>query len=385
MAPKQTSTPLQQTMKYSFLLRALTVKRLSDQPGVFSVVRTPDWKVLAFVVSLFGFTIFEDVCAAPSPTLAISIRTLSSPYQVMYKVGAESYSKQVRLPLDVLTTEANSQKGLTDIKAEVARTGGNVAFFIDPNDAADALPIARTLESAGVYFVTWWSKPADVKVWDYPHWVAHISFDGLAAGTYTASELFKTFKTPGHGEIIALQGRLGDTPNAERWQGLQQVLAQNPGVRLLQWESALWDRTKAYNTTKAMLVAHPQIDGVWTANDDMALGAIQALKEAGLAGKVLVTGCDGIPEMFDAIKGGLAAATIFNDGKYQAELGLAMSSAAKEGKLDVNSLPKKNRQFEIPAVPVSRENVNQVVHDYIDNTPTYDLSNFFGKWSQAIP
>jgi ABC-type sugar transport system substrate-binding protein len=134
-----------------------------------------------------------------------------------------------------------------------------------------------------------------------------------------------------------------------------------------------------------MLVANPDIDGVWTANDDMAMGAIQALKEAGLSGKVLVSGCDGIPEMFDAIKGGLAAATILNDGKYQAQLGLAMAKAAKEGKLDVKSLPQKYRQFEIPAVNVNRENVDQVVHDYLENTPTYDLNDFFARWSVAIP
>jgi len=347
-------------------------------------MRAVSLKMLALVIPLLAFTTADNLHAAAT-TLAISIRTLSSPYQVMYKVGAEAYAKQVGLPVDVLTTEANSQKGLTDIKAEVARTGGSVAFYIDPNDAADAVPIAKTLDAAGVYFVTWWSKPADVKVWDYPHWIAHISFDGVAAGVYTTTELLKTFKTPGHGKIIALQGRLGDTPNAERWQGLQQVLSQNPGVKLVQWESALWDRTRAYNSTKEMLVAHPDIDGVWTANDDMAMGAIQALKEAGLAGKVLVTGCDGIPEIFDAIKSGLAAATIFNDGKYQAQLGLAMSLAAKQGKLDVKSLAHDRRQFEIPAVNVNRENVDQVKHDYIENTPTYDLSDFFAKWSKAIP
>ena len=344
---------------------------------------------IALFLIAFTFTVGAgqniSFAAGSQTTLAISIRTLSSPYQVMYKVGAEAYAKKQGLPLDVLTTEANSQKGLTDIKAEVARTGGDVAFFIDPNDASDALPIAKTLEAAGIYFVTWWSKPADVKVWDYPHWVAHVSFDGLAAGTYTATELFKTFKTTGQGKILALQGRLGDTPNAERWEGLQEVLAKNPGIQLLQWESAQWDRTQAYNDTKAMLVAHPDIDGVWTANDDMAMGAIQALKEAGLAGKVLVSGCDGIPEMFDAIKGGLAAATILNDGKYQAQLGLAMSLAAKEGKLDVKSLPHKYRQFEIPTVNVNRENVSQVVHDYLEATPTYDLSDFFARWSVAIP
>jgi ribose transport system substrate-binding protein len=81
-------------------------------------------------------------------------------------------------------------------------------------------------------------------------------------------------------------------------------------------ESVQWDRTQAYKVTKEMLVVHLDIDGVWTANDDMGMGAIQPLKEAGLAGKALVTGTGGIPEMFDAIKGGLAAATILNDGKY---------------------------------------------------------------------
>jgi len=82
-----------------------------------------------------------------------------SAFVIVYHKNAIS-AKFVNLPLDVLTTEANSQKGLTDIKSEVARRGGNVAFFVDPNDASDAVPIAKTLEPAGVYFVTWWSKPA---------------------------------------------------------------------------------------------------------------------------------------------------------------------------------------------------------------------------------
>lgn len=340
-------------------------------------------------LSLFSFAFLaastESFAGDSRTTLAISIRTLSSPYQVMYRDGSEAYAKVLGLPLDVLTTEANSQKGLTDIRAEVARTAGNVVFCIDPNDASDALPIAKTLEAASVYFVTWWSKPADVKVWDYPHWIAHIAMDGVAAGTYTATELIKTLKTPGKGKIIALRGRFGDTAEGERWQGLQSVLAKNPDVQLVQWVSAQWVRTQAYTATKTMLITHPDIDGIWAANDDMGLGAIQALKEAGLAGKVLVTGADGVPEMFDAIKSGLAAATILNDGKYQFQLGLAMALAAKQGKVDVKSLPHKYRQFEIPAVDVNRDNVAQVVHDYIESTPKYDLSNFFAQWSTAIP
>src|SRR5260370_26129273 len=119
-----------------------------------------------------------------------------------------------------------------------------------------------------------------------------------------------------------------------RFKGLQKALAESPGVQLLQWEGGDWDRTKGYNLTKTMLVARPDIEGVWAANDEMAMGAIQALKEAGKAGTIKVSGCDGIPEIYDAIRAGYASSTVMQDAKYQAELGLAMALAAKQGKLD---------------------------------------------------
>ena len=118
---------------------------------------------------------------------------------------------------------------------------------------------------------------------------------------------------------------------------------------------------------------YPDVDGVWCANDNMAMGAIQALKEAGLAGKVLVTGTDGNPEAFDAIKAGYMISTEFQDSRYQAQLGLTMALAAKQGKLDVKSLPAKYRSWLIPGVKVNRENVDKFVNEYIKKMPTYDL------------
>ncbi len=317
-------------------------------------------------------------------SLAISIPSPASPWQPMYKPGAEAYSKIAGLSLDVLSADLDSQKQLADIKAEIARTGGYVVFFVDPVHAADIVPIARMMEEAGVYWVSGRSKPVEVKVWDYPHWIAHMAFDGFAAGAFTATELLKSFKTPGQGTIIALQGALDDPSGAERWQGLQKVLTDNPGVQILQTESALGDTTKAHEAARSMLAAHPDVDGIWAENDDMATGAIQALKEAGLAGKVTVVGSGGAGEIVDAIKGGLAAAAVFDDGKYQAELSLAMALAARQGKLNVASMPHKYRMFEISATNVTRENAGQIEQDFIESTPAYDLSNFFARWSVAL-
>jgi ribose transport system substrate-binding protein len=341
--------------------------------------------VLGLVFSVGLFAKGEGETAKGLTTLVVCIRGLDNPYHANYAVGARELGKKLGLPVDVLTSEANSQKQFADLRAEIAKTGGNMVASVDPNEAPDVVPIAKMLEEAGVYWINWWNKPPDVKVTDYPHWVSHVAFDAVGQGYYNAKELFKTFKTPNQGKIIAIQGMLANNAAIGRFQGLQDALKENPGVTLLQWETAEWDTTKAYNITKALLAAYPDVDGVWTANDNMGMGAIQALKEAGLAGKVLVTGTDGNPEAFDAIKAGYMTSTEFQDSRFQAQLGLTMCLAAKDGKLDVASLPKKHRSWLIPGVKVNRENVDEFVREYIDKMPEYDLSDFFANWRGEAP
>ncbi|MDA3832277.1 MAG: sugar ABC transporter substrate-binding protein, partial [Spirochaetales bacterium] len=326
--------------------------------------------VTAAVVMLFvGAVVFAQgqqgaKPAAEPTTLSISIRTLTNPYQANYKVGAEMFGKEKNLPVVALTCEGSSEKQLNDVRALVARTNGNVVFMIDPNEAPNVIPIARELDKAGVYWVSWWNKPEDVNVWDYKNWVSHISYDGISAGEFTAEALFKTFG--GQGKIIALQGLLSNSIAQDRFVGLQNVLKKNPGVQLVAYEAADWDRTIAYEKTRNMLVANPDIKGIWAANDNMALGAIEALRSVGLAGKVKVTGVDGTEEIFDAIKNGTAAATVYNDSKYQAAIGLAIALAAKNGELDVASMTKDKRQFFADAVNVDASNVNEVVDVYVN-------------------
>jgi len=341
--------------------------------------------VLGLVFSVGLFAAGGAETAKGPTTLVVCIRGLDNPYHANYAVGARELGKRLGLPVDVLTSEANSQKQFADLRAEIAKTGGNMVASVDPNEAPDVVAIAKMLEEAGVYWVNWWNKPPDVKVTDYPHWVSHVAFDAVGQGYYNANELFKTFETPNQGKIIAIQGMLANNAAIGRFQGLKNALKENPGVTLLQWETAEWDTTKAYNITKALLVAHPNVDGVWTANDNMGMGAIQALKEAGLAGKVLVTGTDGNPEAFDAIKAGYMTSTEFQDSRYQAQLGLSMCLAAKDGELDVASLPTKHRSWLIPGVKVNRENVDEFVREYIDKMPEYDLSDFFASWRGEAP
>lgn len=97
--------------------------------------------------------------AQAGPTLVTSIRSLSNPYHAVWKQGAEAFAKSVGLEHVTLVSEGNSEKGIADIKAMLAKTGGNMVLNSDPNDTPDARPIVESSVDAKAYVVTQWNNP----------------------------------------------------------------------------------------------------------------------------------------------------------------------------------------------------------------------------------
>jgi ribose transport system substrate-binding protein len=339
---------------------------------------------IAVVILVGLFLMSAATLAGAETSLGTAIRSLENPYHADWAKGGDMFAESVGAEHVIQTCEGSSEKQLNDIKALVAKAGQNAVFCVDPNESPNVVPIGRELEEAGIYFVTFWNKPDDVNVWDNKYWVSHISFDGSEDCYYTAIELFKTFKTPFKGKIIALQGLLANSAFIERWEGLQRALKEHPEVELVAYDTAEWQRAKAFDLMSSMLVAHPDIDGVWAANDNMAMGALEALRAKGLAGKVKVTGADGITEMIYAIQKGEAVATFYPDPKWQGGMGLSIAMAAKEGKIDVESLPKEKREWYAKTVRVDASNVDEFIAKYIDGTPEYDWNDYFGRWLKGI-
>ncbi len=336
--------------------------------------------VLAVLLALSVTTAFAQ--KASGVFMGTAIRSLENPYHAVWARGAQSFADSVGGIAVIQTCEGSSEKQLNDIKALIAKAGKNAVFSIDPNESPNVIPIAKALEAAGVYFVTYWNKPDTVKVTDYPHWVAHISFSGTLAGEFMGNELFKSMG--GKGKIVALQGMLANTTAIERYTGLQAALKKAPGITLAAVDTAEWDRTKAFEKMKSFLVANPDVGGVWAANDNMALGALEAIRAAGLAGKVKVVGCDGVDEMIAAVKAGEAAATVINPAFWQGGMGLSLALAAKDGKINVKTLPVEKRAFFAKAVEVTSANIDSIIATYVKGTPKYDWNDYYGSYVAPI-
>jgi erythritol transport system substrate-binding protein len=113
----------------------------------------------------------------------------------------------------------------------------------------------------------------------------------------------------GEGTYVELFGNPTDNNAQVRSDGYSEVLAQYPDLELLQTETANWDRAEGKQKMEIMLSAHPDVKGVISGNDEMALGAIQALKDAGRE-DVLVLGFDGNQDAVDAVVAGEMVATV---------------------------------------------------------------------------
>ncbi len=317
-------------------------------------------------------------------TVVNSIRSLSNPYHATWNKGGEAFAEWAGADYVTLVTEGNSEKGIADIKAVIAKTGGNMVLNVDPNESPDARPIVEACTKAGVYVVTQWNKPNDLHPWDFdPHYVAHISFDGKPNGQAMAQALFDAMG--GSGGIVALGGILSNVPAIERKAGLDAALAANPDVELLDFQVANWDPNQAYDITSAWVTRFgDDIKGIWAANDGMGISALEVLRAEGMAGKVPVTGIDGIQLAVEAVMAGEFAGTVAWDPFWQGGMGLSIAYHAKTGKFDPASEGKEHREFYGSGIVITKDNAQEFYESNIKASPALDFADIWGRASGQI-
>ncbi|MDR0361338.1 MAG: sugar ABC transporter substrate-binding protein [Planctomycetota bacterium] len=331
----------------------------------------------ALLVAAFAATMVI-AAAGEKLTIAVSIRSMSSEYHMQYVAGAEAFLKTLppgTAEVQVLPCESNDDKQINDIKALLASRGKNVILFVDPNNAPNITAIAEACEDAGVYWCSAWNTPEGITPFLYEYWVHHQSCDGVKQGYDIAVNLFNSFKTPGKGKILVMQGMLANTANTTRMEGLDQALKEYPGIEVLDSQAGDWDTKKALNIMETWLARYNDIDGVWCASDGMALGIVQALKAKGLEKKVGVTGVDGVMDAIEAVGTGDLVCTIANNGWMQGGYGVAYAYAAYTGKISPATMTPRERMFYTNGFLVNAETLPQYRKDFIESVPVYDYNN----------
>ena len=233
------------------------------------------------------------------------------------KEGMEAYAKANNVELlwnaanlDV-TTQANQMDQLINAKVD--------AIVVVPVQADSLQPQVSAAKAAGVPII-----PVNAAL-NSPDISGNVQPDDVKAGEQEMQMMAD--KIGGKGNIVILQGPLGQSGEIDRQKGIENVLAKNPNIKVLAKDTANWKRDEAVNKMKNWISAYGKdIDGVVAQNDDMGLGASQALKESGSTTTPIV-GIDGIEDGLKAVESGEFIGTMLQNGTVELSAGLAVAAA----------------------------------------------------------
>jgi len=260
--------------------------------------------------------------AAGMPAIGISISTLNNPFFVDLRDGAKAAASRLKVDLVVLDAQNDSAKEASGIEDLIQKKVG--VIVINPTDSAAIVPTVKKINAAKIPVVTVdrAANGGDV--------VAHIASDNVAGGRMAAQYIGQRLK--GKGNVVMLEGIAGTSAARDRGAGFRDGLKKFPGIKLLASQTADFDRAKGLTVMENVLQAQPKIDAVFAQNDEMALGAVQAIEAAKRQKQIVVVGFDAIGDAVAAVKAGRLAATIAQQPK---EMGRLAVEAA------VNILNKK--------------------------------------------
>ncbi|SNS24622.1 D-ribose ABC transporter substrate-binding protein [Antarctobacter heliothermus] len=199
-----------------------------------------------------------------------------------------------------------AHKGDTNVESnlvDAAITNKAVAIILDPANADGSVGVVRKATEAGipVFLVNAEINESGIAIAQ----LVSNNAQGAALGAVAWQEIVGD-----EAKYVEFFGNPADNNAATRSNGYKTVLSQYPGLEKVAEEVANWDRTLGYNKMQSIMQANPDIDAVISGNDEMALGAIAALKEAGRLEGVVIGGFDGSPDAVAAVKAGEMAYTV---------------------------------------------------------------------------
>ncbi len=255
-----------------------------------------------------------------------------------YRIGVsiarvdDNFMTYVRNGLEAAAKQENVQIQFEDAQGDVVRQLNQVEGFLSQKvDAVIVLPVdtaaTASMTRAAVEAKTplvYVNRHPDERV--LPKGVVTVASNDIEAGQLQMRYLAE--KLGGKGSLAIIMGDLAQNATHDRTEGVKQVLKDYPEIKIVEQQSAEWQRNKGMDLTSNWLLAGTQFDAIVANNDEMAIGAAMALQQAGKAkGEIAIVGIDGLPDGLAAIKRGMLLASVFQDPKAQASV--AVQSAIK--------------------------------------------------------
>lgn len=254
--------------------------------------------VLIMMIATVGCgTTKEEEPAAKGPTIGLVVSTLNNPFFVDLRDGAQAKADEMGATLVVLDSQDDSTTQMSNVEDLITQKVDLIMINPTDSDAVGNAVAAANTAKIPVITLDRAANSGDV--------VAHIASDNVAGGKMAGD--FIVDQLGGKGKVVELEGIPGASAARDRGQGFNAAISGS-GIEVVARQTANFDRAQGLSVMENILQAQPEINAVFAHNDEMALGALEAIKASGR--KILVVGFDATDDAVKAVKAGDMAATV---------------------------------------------------------------------------
>jgi len=253
------------------------------------------------------------------------LKNFVNPFFLTVREGGEAAAADFGINLTVLAplvAESNEEQSQMADQAIINQID---LLIMCPSDTNGIVPAVQRVFEAGIPVINLNTRIGGDKIM----WETFVVAENFPAGQGTATRLAEMMG--GEGDLILLEGVPGAQTAIDRADGAIDALKNFPNIKIVAQQSAEYNRATAMDVMQNLLQAHPNVKGVFAANDEMALGALEAIDAAGLSGKILVAGIDANADARQSMRDGKLALTCSTDPFAQGYYAVQAAAAYLNG------------------------------------------------------
>ncbi|MDR8392701.1 substrate-binding domain-containing protein [Aliifodinibius sp. S!AR15-10] len=280
-----------------------------------------------------------------SVTIGASMLSMQNEFVVNVKDAMDAEAEKSGVNLIVNDAQRSALTQMEHVESFIAQ--GVDAIILNPVEVEASSPAVDLAKRSGIPIINVNSETSSEPT-------AFVGSNDTRAGEMAME--FIAEQLGGEGNVLMIQGYMGQAAQIKREVGAQNVLEATPGLTLLASQTAEWDRATAMSLMENWIQSYGnRIDAVFAQNDEMGLGALQALENAGMKEDVVLISIDGITDALQAVKDGRMDATVLQDAQGQG------STAVQTALKIVESDSSYQKEVLIPFELVTQENVDSFI------------------------
>lgn len=274
------------------------------------------------------------------PRLALSLSTLSNPFFVSLRDGAQQAADDAGATLQVSDAQNDASKQQNDLQNFVTQQFD--AILVNPVDSEAVGPAIQAANQADIPVLALDRGAEGGEI------ATLIASDNVQGGEMAGEKLIELV---GSGNVIQLEGIPGTSAARDRGKGFQQAIDAQSDVELVASQPAGFDRNQGLNVSQNLLQANQNVKGIFAQNDEMALGAVQALGDKA-GSEINIVGFDAVDDALKAIQDGKMAATVAQQPEQIGQLGVENAVKVVDGESIEKEIP-------VEVKLVTQDNVSQ--------------------------